>query len=48
VLVIYLPILISIPSDIGNGLNYFADTLMFGGTILVLADALPKENRQTS
>jgi uncharacterized membrane protein len=48
VLAIYLPILISIPSDIGNGLNYFADTLMFGGTILVLADALPKENRQTS
>jgi uncharacterized membrane protein len=48
VLVIYLPILISIPSDIGNGLNYFADTLMFGGTILVLADALRKENRQTS
>jgi len=44
VLVIYLPILISIPSDIGNGLNYFADTLMFAGTILLLADALPKEN----
>jgi uncharacterized membrane protein len=45
VLVIYLPILISIPSDIGNGLNYFADTLLFAGTILLLADALPKENR---
>jgi uncharacterized membrane protein len=48
VLVIYLPVLISIPSDIGNGLNYIADTLMFSGTILLLADALPKENRQTS
>jgi uncharacterized membrane protein len=48
VLVIYLPILISIPSDIGNGLNYFADTLMFAGTILLLADALPKENRLLS
>ncbi len=48
VLVIYLPILISIPSDIGNGLNYIADTLMFSGTILLLAEALPKENRQTS
>ncbi len=48
VLVIYLPILISIPSDIGNGLNYFADTLMFAGTILLLADALPKENRLPS
>jgi uncharacterized membrane protein len=44
VLVIYLPILISIPSDIGNGLNYFADTLMFSGAILLLADALPKVN----
>jgi uncharacterized membrane protein len=48
VLVIYLPILISIPSDIGNGLNYFADTLMFAGTILLLADSLPKENRLPS
>ena len=48
VLVIYLPILISIPSDIGNGLNYFADTLMFAGTIFLLADALPKENRLSS
>jgi uncharacterized membrane protein len=44
VLVIYLPILISIPSDIGNGLNYFADTLMFAGAFLLLADALPKED----
>jgi uncharacterized membrane protein len=41
---IYLPILISIPSDIGNGLNYFADTLMFSGAILLLADALPEAN----
>jgi uncharacterized membrane protein len=48
VLVVYLPILISIPADIGNGLNYFADTLMFAGTILLLADALPKENRLPS
>ena len=44
VLVIYLPILISIPADIGNGLNYFADTLLFSGTALLLADALPKED----
>jgi uncharacterized membrane protein len=44
VLVIYLPILIDIPLDIGNGLNYFADTLLFSGTALLLADALPKEN----
>ena len=44
VLVIYLPILISMPSDIGQGLNYFVDTLLFSGTALLLADALPKEN----
>ncbi len=43
VLVIYLPIEISISSDIGNGLNYIADTLMFCGAVLLLADALPKE-----
>jgi uncharacterized membrane protein len=44
VVVIYLPILVSIPADIGNGLNYFADTLLFSGTALLLADALPKED----
>jgi uncharacterized membrane protein len=48
VAIVYLPILIDIPLDIGNGLNYFADTLMFSGAILLLADALPEENRQTS
>jgi uncharacterized membrane protein len=45
ILVIYLPIELSIPSDIGNGLNYFADTLLFSGVAFVLADALPKEAR---
>jgi len=44
ILVIYLPIEISIPSDIGNGLNYIADTMMFCGAVLLLADALPKED----
>jgi uncharacterized membrane protein len=43
ILVIYFPIEISIPSDIGNGLNYFADTLVFCGAALLLADALPRE-----
>ena len=43
-LFIYLPIVVGIPSDIGNGLNYFADTLLFSGAALVLADALPKED----
>ena len=36
---IYLPIMIAIPADVPNGLNYFADTLLFAGTILVLANA---------
>ncbi len=44
ILVIYLPIEISIPSDIGKGLNYIADTMMFCGAVLLLADALPKED----
>jgi hypothetical protein len=48
VLVIYLPILIDIPLDIGNGLNYFADTMLFSGAALLLADALPKEKTALS
>jgi uncharacterized membrane protein len=48
VAIIYLPILIDIPLDIGNGLNYFADTLMFSGAILLLADALPEANSPNS
>ena len=44
ILVIYLPIEISIPSDIANGLNYIADTMMFCGAALLLADALPQES----
>ncbi|HEY6388214.1 MAG TPA: hypothetical protein VIX91_21245 [Candidatus Acidoferrum sp.] len=48
VLVIYLPILIDIPLDIGNGLNYFADTMLFSGAALLLADALPKEKTAPS
>jgi uncharacterized membrane protein len=37
VLVVYLPILIANPSDIGNGLNYLVDTLLLSGTVLALA-----------
>ncbi|HKV25463.1 MAG TPA: hypothetical protein VJN93_12790 [Candidatus Acidoferrum sp.] len=43
VLWIYLPILIAALGDIGNGVNYFADTLFYAGTILLLALALPGE-----
>lgn len=47
ILGIYLPILIesfSAPTAAGKiqGLNYFADTLFFGGVVLVLANALRK------
>jgi uncharacterized membrane protein len=45
-LAVYLPIMIAQPSDIGNGLNYFADTMLFAGSALVLAGALRgKESR---
>jgi hypothetical protein len=40
---VYVPILIASLTDIGNGLNYFADTLAFSGAALLLADAMPKE-----
>ena len=42
VLLVYLPILVTEPS-VGVGLNYFADTLAYGGAILVLARALPRD-----
>ncbi|MGB2670250.1 MAG: hypothetical protein WA621_11750 [Candidatus Acidiferrum sp.] len=43
VLFVYLPMVIAAPSDIGGALNYFADTLMYSGAVLLLAGALPKE-----
>jgi len=42
ILVVYVPIAIVQHSDL-EGLNYFFDTLMFGGTVLLLAGALPRE-----
>jgi uncharacterized membrane protein len=44
VLLVYLPITVAKISDIGNGLNYLADTLAYGGTALLLARALPVED----
>jgi uncharacterized membrane protein len=46
VLVIYGPVLIAALSDPGTavkveGINYFADTLLFAGAILALANASP-------
>jgi uncharacterized membrane protein len=42
VLMVYLPLLIAKP-DVGEGLNYMADTMVFCGCALVLAGALPRE-----
>ena len=39
VLFVYLPILVASPTDLVS-LNYFADTLLFSGAVLVLANAL--------
>jgi uncharacterized membrane protein YphA (DoxX/SURF4 family) len=44
ILWIYLPMLIAAPKDV-IALNYFFDTLLFAGAILVLAGAMDKENR---
>ncbi|MGH9351903.1 MAG: hypothetical protein ACRD2G_07060 [Terriglobia bacterium] len=43
VLFVYLPIMAAVPFDIANGLNYFADTLLFSGSALLLAQALTQE-----
>jgi hypothetical protein len=45
--VIYVPVLISSLSNAGiaiqvEGINYFADTLLFAGAILALASATPR------
>lgn len=39
-LAVYLPINVAFAADISQGLNYFADTLMFAGAVLLLARAL--------
>ena len=44
VLVVYGPILAVKFSDIDVGMNYFADTLFFGGAILILAGSMPPEH----
>lgn len=42
VLVVYVPIAVVEHSNL-EGFNYFADTLMFCGTVLLLAGAMPRE-----
>lgn len=43
VLVEYVPIGVVERASLDKGLNYFADTLMFCGTVLLLASAMPRE-----
>jgi len=43
VLVVYVPIAVVERASLDNGLNYVADTLMFCGTVLLLAGAVPRE-----
>jgi uncharacterized membrane protein len=43
VLCVYLPILARTPTDI-VALNYFFDTMLFGGTILLLANAMDEKS----
>jgi uncharacterized membrane protein len=42
ILVVYVPIAVVQHSDL-EGMNYFFDTLMFGGTVLLIAGAMPRE-----
>jgi len=42
VLWIYLPMLLAAPTDV-VALNYFFDTLLFCGTVLLLANSFHKE-----
>jgi uncharacterized membrane protein len=44
IILIYVPIVVANPSDIGNALNYLADTLLLNGTILALAGALDADS----
>ena len=42
-LAVYVPIGVVERASLDNGLNYVADTLMFCGTVLLLAGAMPRE-----
>jgi hypothetical protein len=44
VLLVYLPLLIAKP-NVGEGLNYLADTMVFCGCALALAQALPSDTK---
>ena len=39
-IIVYAPLVLSLPTDIGNGLNYLADTMLLCGSLLALAGAV--------
>lgn len=46
ILVVYVPIAIVDRASLDNGLNYLGDTLLFGGAVLLVAGAMPREGRE--
>ena len=46
VLVVYVPIAVVDRASLDDGLNYFGDTLMFCGTVLLLAGAMAREGQE--
>lgn len=46
-LVVYVPIGVVERASLDNGLNYVGDTLMFCGTVLLLAGAMPREAEES-
>ena len=45
-LFVYVPIAVVERASLDNGFNYLGDTLMFCGTVLLLATAMPRERRK--
>ena len=45
-LVVYVPIAVVERASLSNGLNYLGDTLMFCGTVLLLAGAMPHRDHE--
>jgi hypothetical protein len=46
-LVVYVPMGVVDRASLSNGMNFVADTLMFCGAVLLLADAMPREAGQS-
>jgi uncharacterized membrane protein YphA (DoxX/SURF4 family) len=47
-LVVYVPVAVVERASLDKGFNYLADTLMFCGAVLLLADAMPREFAKAS